>query len=190
MPRVIGISRMSVSEGKFAQIEQLWHDSKSIHASLAGCLSYSVWRDLDLSERYAVLTEFASEESLEGVITKLESSGVAERLTNLLDTPPDMRQIRVDTHQGKGLGELKGGDMMSMSIRSSEPGFGNELERETKQIFDSLQFISGYLGAIIGPNINLPEEVFGLAFWESREAFEESLPAKSLYEVKLYGWIL
>ena len=42
------------------------------------------------------------------------------------------------------------------------------------------------LGNIVGQMCEVDEEILGLAFWDSKAAFETSLPKKTLYRIDLY----
>jgi len=76
---------------------------------------------------------------------------------------------------------------LSMSVRISDPGYETELVEEIGHIFEELQLIPGFLGAMHGNRDGLDEEVIGIVTWESPEAFSLSLPPSQYrYDVRLY----
>lgn len=190
MARVISASRFWVSPERLAQITELWIKSQRIQTSLKGCLSVTVWKDLDLTDRYAFVVEFESEDAWKEAIPAIVASGIVEQITRAIETTPDIDQIRVDSQDGADLSTSSVGDLMSTSVRRSDPGLGVDIKLETKEIFNSLKFLPGYMGALYGANVNLNEEIYGFVLWSDRAGFEASLPAKSIYEVKLFERIL
>lgn len=190
MSRVITVSKFWVPPDRFDQVSQLWIETKRIQDRHRGCLASTVWKDLDLTERFAFVSEFQDHNAATSAFEAIETAGLIVQTARALPSTPDIDQIRVYEEDGVQLAKTSIGDLLSTSVRRSEPGFGPVIEEETKQIFDSLKFLDGYLGALQGANVSLQEELYGFVFWSDRAGFEASLPAKSLYEVKLYERIL
>ena len=88
--------------------------------------------------------------------------------------------------RGKRPERIAVGSYASFSFRVAQPGMGTELQSELARIFGELSMIDGYLGAMTCRNESLHEEVTGVVFWASQEAFKASLPSKVFYEVTLY----
>lgn len=148
-------------------------------------VSLSAWRDSDLPERYAILLHHRSQEGSD-LLAKLSEHPAFEQFARLCRTPPDIRPVRLDHRHGLQAGSVQIGQMMSMSVRRSEPGYGCDLELEVAGIFESLTYIDGYMGSAYGHNRAMDEEIVGLVYWTDRRPFDSSIPAVSPYEVKLY----
>lgn len=155
-------------------------------SDIQGFLSSTVWQPANGGDGYLVLNGYQSLEAAnEAQLRVTEGRFLAEAIQNF-SNPLDIRQCTLVHQDGTPASGISVGQFMSLSDRSADPGLGPELETEIANIFGELKSIEGYLGSIVGHSLILPEEVIGLVFWDQREAFEQSLPRKVLYEVKLF----
>jgi hypothetical protein len=76
---------------------------------------------------------------------------------------------------------------LSLSIRIAVPGQSNNLLDDLRLVFSECALIPGYAGYLIGVNDVLEEETFGIVAWETKEAFEQSVPDPLNAQVRCYG---
>jgi len=139
----------------------------------------SLWADVEMPERYLVAVEETGswptlfESSME---TELESRFAVQKVV----------KGQVSVKHGRSLKQAENGTYLSVSDRTSEPGYGPELREEVTDILAALEYIPGWLGHYVGGNLAIPEEVTGWVLWNSPEAFQQSVPRGSFYEIRLF----
>lgn len=161
--------------------------SMQVVGDLEGFRSITIWQsDVGFDGQYLVVSEYADEGSAQtGSERTMESPAMADILA-ALDAPLDVTEMQLCARSGLALSKVQIGEYMSLSQRVPELGREAEQIEELEGIFAGLAFIDGYLGSQIGKSMGAKNEVVGIVFWSTREAFQASLPAELLYEVKLY----
>ncbi len=149
-------------------------------------ISLSFWRDLDFPEQYAFVFHTHSDSNEPGQGGLGSAAVEMETLATSLGGSLDSHQILLDHLHAAAPGQIQVGQFMSVSKRKADPGHSDDLRAELRDIFESIKYIDGYLGSAIGTNLAVEEEVVGIVFWKSREAFQESVPRGSFYEIRLY----
>lgn len=147
-------------------------------------LSVSLWMDCDLPGLYCSLLHCGQSGSHTPDCVPEGLERFEEAVTQV--GIPDLLQARIEKRMGAAPGKSKIGELMSISVRSAEPGLGSHILDELSDIFQSLTVIDGFAGCAYGRSVTLDEEIVGMAFWTDRRAFDRSLPKKTLYEVRLY----
>ncbi|MCC7101528.1 MAG: hypothetical protein IT206_00445 [Fimbriimonadaceae bacterium] len=99
---------------------------------------------------------------------------------------PDVHPVLPHRIHGSPARKIEVGQCCSLSMRRADPGYSDTLLEEMSDIVESLRYLDGYLGSIVGTNPALPEEIIGLVFWQDQFSYEESNPHKGLYEIWLF----
>ncbi len=161
------------------------HVQKSLK-KVDGWLGTSLWKGVDDTKMFLVIQDFtdvpAADLGLHAVATKpllAESQKVGR-------DPADVIRVHVEGTDVTSFGKTAKARFLSMSVRVAEPGFGAQLSDEIQRIFEELKLLKGYSCSSYGANDALNEEVIGLVGWETKAAFESSLPDKVLYQVELF----
>ncbi|MCW5935790.1 MAG: antibiotic biosynthesis monooxygenase [Fimbriimonadaceae bacterium] len=155
-----------------------------------GFISMSLWERFDDPFAFCTLGHYRSEADALQAFETLVSSDVYEAFERLLVGSPDILRLVVLEKKGGTLEQMRAGTFLSTSIRISDPGMEDELVGELSSIFDELAMIKGYKGSMVLQHDDVAEEIVGICFWGSRQSYEQSLPAKSLYRVDLYQRVL
>lgn len=153
---------------------------------VAGFKSVSLWMDLDLPEKYGIFLHFSDEKAALETSELISETGILDDALLEIENPPDIRQIQVLLPYGRSIGELRNGEALSISIRTADPGHGPELMDDVVAIFQGLKYIEGFLGAVVGTNTALDEEVIAIALWTDRQPFDSSVQRGSFYEIRLF----
>lgn len=155
-----------------------------------GFISMTVWQRVDDSFLFASIRIY---ESLETTIKGIKAlDGNPEMFeAKILDTdPPDMTIFCPIEDEIPSILERPVGSLMSMSIRVADLGRKDELVQDLSSTMQNLQSISGFAGHWIGENKDLEEEIATLAFWNSRSAFDASMPSYVPFKIRLYDRII
>ena len=186
MPQIINFSFPTIFDEELPGAMEAYSRVRELHGSHEGWVSSTIWRNVNDATQYGVATHYQSEDSALAALLILTEAGIVDQLINAMQIPPDLKRMRIDHRNGGMLDATSIGHFMSLSFRRAEPGFSDDLEAELATIFESLQYIEGYIGSAYGYNPQVEEEVLGMVLWRSQRAFEESLPEKATYEVRLF----
>lgn len=148
------------------------------------------WNCVSKPDSIILLYDYESAEAADrGLRASMAVRPLAERLVADV-APPDVMRVKVIESSGLLKGGLPEGRFLSLSIRVAEPGYGEDLSTELTDIFAGLSVIDGFKGSLVGSNDTLDEEIVGLVAWDSKAAFEASLPKGMPYEVLLFQRVL
>lgn len=176
----IDLDRLSVLKSKVLGVLE----------SVPGFVSVSLWERHDDPFSFMTVGHFASlEDSLAGW-DAIVRSPVMEVINELLSEAPNQLRFKIVDAGGLKLEELRTGTFCSLSTRVAGLGFATDIIKELQGIFTELKMIPGFLGYATGQLTEVKEEVIGLAFWDSKTAFEASLPKKSMYRIDLFTKVL
>jgi len=186
MPQVLSFTTAWAPPDQFEAILEHTLRLRELLSEVEGVRSVTIWADADLPERYGLLVQYADEESAVLGLETVSSSQVFETILQTIPSVPDILRVAIWRERAFHPGNVAIGGYFSYSARTAEPGHVNDLLEEMYVVFESLTVIEGFAGYAIAQNATLDDEVVGLVLWQSRKAFEESLPKKTLYEVKLW----
>lgn len=162
----------------------------SVLSNVPGFLSTSLWERHDDPFSIMTLGHFETEEDSMKAWDMMMRSPVMEVVTDLMSDTPNTLRFSVRAAGGKSMEDIGIGDFCSLSTRIADPGYAPDLIAELQGIFNELILIKGFLGYVTGQLTEVAEEVVGLAFWESKQAFDSSIPKKTLYRIDLYNRVL
>lgn len=177
---------MFVLPDLFPQLESFLNEVTATASKVSGFAGSSMWRDKDIPERYMLISVYADLASADKAFELMSEAMVLDRGYNLLETAPDNRRMLISREQGQDLAHTQIGELLSLSMRTSATGYGDELGAELEEIFQSLHVIPGFKGSTFGPNERLREEVIGIVLWSDLKSFQASMPAHVPYEIQLY----
>lgn len=186
MPQIINFSFPTIFDEELEGATAVYERVRQLHREHPGWISSTIWKNVNEPNQYAVATHYTSEESAIEALKLLTDAGIIDDIINAMQVPPDLKRMRIEYCNGGTLGDTAIGHFMSLSFRRAEPGYGDDLESELATIFESLQYIEGFIGSAYGYNPQVEEEVLGMVLWRSERAFMESLPEKATYEVRLF----
>lgn len=167
------------------QIETLEYmrRSRGVLGMVDGFLSNSLWQDSHNENRYLVLGHYRDADAARRGIEALEEKGLILQTMEMLLTPPEVYGFEVDSMVGVTPNETWVGEVLSLSRRNADVGFGESWRNELRGIFQSLELIEGFRGSIVATNQALPDQVLGLCFWHDPVSYNASIPAHPLYQV-------
>lgn len=190
MPDTLIFARTKVRPENVAELDRNQAKTTSNLKSVRGFVGRSSWRDANDPVVHLTVYEYASSESAEDGLKVVVEGPILVESSKLLIEPPEVVQIAIEHRSGKRIHEVPVGSVMSVSARFSDPGRGEQLDRELETIFGELSALGGFLSALRGYRTLLEEERFGIVLWSNMAAFHTSLPKKSMYEVRAYKRIL
>ncbi|MBL8060490.1 MAG: hypothetical protein JNK63_07235 [Chthonomonas sp.] len=157
---------MSALTGDRNEALSLWGDpaNPSLHLAIASGLM-----DSPDIHAWSHVTSLVGEEKME------DAFGV-----------PDLHPILPHRVHGLPARKIEIGQCCSLSMRRADPGFNDALLDEMSDVIETLRYMEGYLGSVVGTNPALPEEIIGVVFWRDQASYEASNPHKGLYEIRLY----
>jgi hypothetical protein len=157
---------------------------------LDGFQGTSFWLQTDDPSKMLQVYEYASLEAAEQGLVRIVEGDLPIKSSEMMSGPADVIRMRVTAWHGDACQRTPLGSYLSLSIRTGDPGMGKQLDEDLEMVFGEMQVINGYIGAVRGCNDVLEEEIIGIALWNTEDAFRQSLPKKTLYEVKLYSKVL
>ncbi len=155
-----------------------------------GYYGSSAWQSCLRDDEIMILVEFREDRRGDEALRRFSKDKLAIDEAKLSAEPADITVFDLQSRSGVRPGDAPLGSFLSLSRRTSAPGFGDDLQRELEAIFDSLTIIPGYLGHVQGSHPTLRDRVLGLALWASEESFRSSLPVSAPFELKLFRKIL
>ncbi len=155
--------------------------------STPGFISNTLWERVEDPFSFLSIGHFSNLEDSILAWENLLKSPVMEVILDLMVEPSNTQRFIVKSKDGLGMEETVLGHFCSVSYRLADIGYGPSVIQELEGIFAELKMIPGFLGYAIGQLTDIEEEILGLAFWESRAAFEASIPKKSLYQINLFS---
>ena len=170
-------------------VEQFWDGSLAISnmaSTMPGFIGQSIWCDLTDPESFLVVLETVDEASAVNIMQETVISSVFEKLQEQVEGTPTARWIKVRIFRGEPISSMPDGTFLSASLRTAEPGRAFELEQDYDMLFENLSYIDGYLGHANGPVNKLDEQMIGLVWWSTIEAYKSSLPNQTFYDIRLF----
>ncbi|MCH8978215.1 MAG: hypothetical protein IH945_03100 [Armatimonadetes bacterium] len=190
MTEMIRSAGLCVSESDWpllSKYERLWSVPLAENEDF---LSITVWRLTSDPTRYIALNHYATPEAALRIEEEATKSGLLVDLMGSWEEPPDLRFIRIEAREGLVPDQVEFKHLASFSTRVADTGLGDELSSELTHIFEELKLMDGFLGCMKGRLEGVPEEIIGVAFWRTREAFQKSLPSKAQYKVDLFERVI
>lgn len=155
--------------------------------SVPGFISNTLWERVDDPFTFLSIGHYSSEEDSLKAWDVLLRSPVMEVVSDLMSEAPNTLRFLMKASKGMKLEDTKLGHFCSVSYRLADLGYGSSVVDELVGIFQELEVIPGFLGYTVGQMTEIEDEILGIAFWDSRLAFEASLPKKAMYEIHLYS---
>lgn len=186
---------LSLTKARFAEIDldrmnSIRNKALGVLGQSSGLLSLTLWEKFDDPFAFMIATHFSSEEHSLTAWDNMLRSPVFEVVNDLLTETPSTLRFYVDWTTGLSLDASERGTFCSISTRIADLGFDPKLKEELKNIFEELKLIPGFKGGLTGQLVDVSDEILGLVLWESKLAFEASIPKKSMYRIDLYQRVL
>ncbi len=190
MNEVLILAKLSVHKLDEPTSERYYQNILPVLKGVDGFLGLGLWRGIAGDGSHLATYLYRDFESADQGLKAISGQRSFTSAQNVLTSPADVIRCRKVTSSGKSTTSAPLGSFLSLSVRTSEPGYGPELAEELERIFDEIQILPGFLGSYVGVNDGLDEEIVGLVTWSSEEAFRSSLPKRSPYEVKLFRRVI
>lgn len=190
MSEVLVLNRARFAEIDMSRIASIRSKALGVLANVQGVLSMTLWEKHDDPFTFLILGHFATEEDSLQAWDALMRSPVIEVVNDLMSETPNATRFYVRWKSGQNIDTADLGTFLSISTRIADMGYSPELLQELQSIFEELKMIPGHRGAITGQMIEVPDEVLGMALWDSITAFESSIPKKTMYHIDLYQRVL
>ena len=170
-----------------SKYERLW--SRPL-AENEDFLSITVWRCTSEHTRYIALNHYTNPDAALRIEAEATESGLLADLMGSWQEPVDLRFIRIEAREGLVPDQVEIKHLASFSTRVADTGRGDELSSELSYIFEEMKLTDGFLGFMQGRLEGVPEDITGVVFWRTREAFQSSLPGKARYECELFERVI
>jgi hypothetical protein len=182
----IFLARLNISE---PQTESFWESTKAMESfahNLPGFVGLSVWKDMNVPNSYVAIMESKNEASAMEIMSKFIESPIFDQLQGPLEGTSSNRWIKICAWRGEAISKQPPGSYLSASLRTSDPGRSDELAQDYDLVFGNLSLISGYSGHAYGSVNQIEEQMIGLVWWNSIEAYKSSLPPQKFYQIRLF----
>lgn len=153
-------------------------------------MSMTVWERHDDPFGFMTVGHFQTEADSLRAWDTLIASPVMDVVSEIMSEVPNTLRFFVRSKTGVSIENAQAGTFCSLSARIADIGYGPAMLKELNGIFEELKLIPGFLGGITGQHSEVSDEILGLAFWETKTAFEASLPKKNLYRIDLFQRVL
>ncbi|MCW5939007.1 MAG: hypothetical protein KF884_04300 [Fimbriimonadaceae bacterium] len=190
MNDVVVLGHARFIEIDLARLASIRQKMLNVVKDVPGFVSATLWEQHDDPFCFLTVSHYQREEDSFRAFESLVRSPVMEVIQEILSEPPDILRFRVLAQSGRPLEEIKVSEFMSVSKRIADPGMGKDLTDELQTIFAELAFIPGFLGSLIGQLTEVEEEILGLVYWDSKAAWQQSMPKNTMYKVDLYQRVL
>jgi len=179
-------ARLQIEPSSHAAAEGYYKHLDPALQAVDGYEGLALWQSVEKPIEHIALYHYSNREAAErGLLVVSEKRFLSESIPTYM-APPDVVRVAVHGRQGESVANAELGSYLSVSIRVADPGMGADLMAELDRIFQEISLIPGFKGAEFGPNDTLAEEIVGFATWEDPQSFQMSVPAGTLYEVRLF----
>lgn len=180
------VSRFSIPAGKEREYEEMLRSFGDEVADDKGFVATSVWQDLSDPNRFVRLTGFKDFDTLFKSYDEMVASGFLEEAVAKWGIAPDVMRLEPVAEHGTGFKKLRENEILSLSIRVMDPGYGDAWIEKMKYNFEEISALPGMAGWFIGRSDEVTDEIVGVASWESEEACRRSIPPKVHYPIGIY----
>ena len=186
MPQCLIVARITLDWEDVQTVREYTADMARALSGVAGFQGSGTWKGVRNPHARLVLFSYETPDAAKrGLVEIADLPSLAERQSAGAE-PADVKVLLVEDTDGRFADAVPTDLCLSFSIRVAEPGYGEEMLDEYRNVFAGLAMLPGYAGGLIGVNANLADEVAGLVAWRSEVAFAASMPENALYEVRLY----
>jgi heme-degrading monooxygenase HmoA len=187
---VIVLAKIRIHESDFDRTEAYYRNLTPQLQAVPGYRGVQVFRATEDTEAHLVLHHYADHPSAKQGLAVLAQNRLLIQTTHVNLTPADVLVAEMISGYGEPIEQAPTGAYLSEAVRVAGPGYGQELAEELDRILYELTLIPGFRGSAYGVNSSLPDEYVSLVTWQSIEAFDASLPATKMYEVRLYQRVI
>jgi len=184
------LAKLSVHKLDEPTSERYYEQILPVLKGVDGFLGLGLWRGVTGDGNHLAAYLYKDFQSADEGLRAISGQRSFTSAQNVLTLPADVIRCRPFRSKGSAILETPIDSYLSLSVRTSEPGYGQDLAEELEQIFAELQLIPGYLGSYVGVNDALDEEAVGIVAWATDEAFKKSMPKKSTYPVNLFRRVI
>lgn len=182
----VTVSRFSIPAGKEREYEEMLRSFGDEVADDKGFVSTSVWQDLSNPNKFVRLTGFKSFDALFSSYDQMVASGFLEEAVEKWGVAPDVMRVEPVDEFKSGFGKMREHEILSLSVRVMDPGYGDAWIEKMKYNFDEISALPGMEGWFIGRSDEVSDEIVGIASWDTEEACRRSIPPKVHYPIGIY----
>lgn len=187
MPFALNVSRFQIPKERMRECEPLLGDFPQLAKNAEGFVSTSVWRKATDLEQCVRVTFFASPESMRAFYDQILKSDQLIETIIKYGVAPDVLTLNVNHIVGFDPKEIHRSEFMSLSVRAMDPGMGMDWVEKLTGNFEEVEVLPGFEGAVVASTEPDAERVGGLAFWQTEENFQRSVPDRPDYTIDLYS---
>lgn len=183
---VLVVAKLTIHKLDEPTAERYYEQVRPLLADVDGFIGVGLWRGVEGHGKHLGIYRYRDFGSADAGLRTVSGQKSLTSSQSVLTSPADVHRCRTLCAIGQPLTDAPVGSYLSLSIRTSEPGYGSDLADEVERIFQELKLIGGCLGSYVGVNDKLEEEILGLVTWKSEHAFRSSVPMRPPYDVQLF----
>ncbi|ARU41074.1 hypothetical protein CCB80_07940 [Armatimonadetes bacterium Uphvl-Ar1] len=182
----VTVSRFEIPVGKDREYEEMLRSFGDEVADDKGFVATSVWQDIDSPHKFMRVTAFRDFDSLFSSYDEMVASGFLEAAVEKWGIAPDVMRVEPVARHGVGVEQFRTHDVMSLSIRAMEPGYGDEWIEKMKYNFEEVSVLPGMEGWFIGRSDEVEDEIVGMVSWDTEEACRRTIPDSVHYDIRVF----
>lgn len=186
MARALTISRFRIPFAEARKYEGMLEAPKSVAEGVDGYISTSVWREVNDRDSYLRLTFFRDVTAMDQFYDKINRSQALIDSINKYGIAPDVQRCEVFELIRMAPNRIHESEFLSLSIRAMDPGHGVDWAEKLSMNLQEVSTIPGFEGAAVASGESVPDEIVGLALWQTPDSFKRSVPDRPDYEISLY----
>lgn len=189
MPEFIVLAKVRVLAESLAAHPRPNLRSRERSHRQSGSLGQTVWAHANHEDCGLAIYRYSDYKSAQAALEHIVDGEFAAEAIEGTATP-HIVEAQVVHREGATFDETEIGSYLSISERYAAPGHGPDLDEDLARVFAELRLGQGFSGSLRGYKVGLEEDRLGIVLWETKEAFEATLPTMPIYEVQLYRRVL
>lgn len=183
---VLTVSQFHIPASEARTCEPLLGDFPDAAKAAPGFISTSVWKSIQNPEKYLRLTVFDTVDNMDTFYDQILKSDRLVETISKFGIVPDVIQFDVNHVLGFDPAKVHSSEFMSFSLRAMDPGYDSDWVEKLTDNFREVSLIGGFEGAMVATEEGAASRVAGMAFWQTQDAFNRSVPDNPDYEIQLF----
>lgn len=187
MTQALNLSQFTIPADQAESARKILTSSSNLVGQSSGLISSTVWQNVPNQTEFARLTFFESVADIHSFYDQIQGSDELVTAIQEYGISPDVSKASVDWAHHFQPAKLMEHPFVSVSERALDPGRGKDWVEKLKNNFEEISILPGYRGSAICTDIETPEIVIGLAFWDDEESYVSSIPSNPSYPIRFFA---